>query len=156
MRMTDHGQVAMDLPNTRLWRDDPRPKASSPLIIIPIVPSVPSCSKPSRCGLARAKHAAMLARRPTLTAPARAGVSEAQIRTKTLMEKERLRRAKLIDKKRPIQGLLGLHTRYGPSDRSTAQGGLCREASALPVTQPSRSLATGSIDNSPGGILLHR
>jgi hypothetical protein len=98
----------------------------------------------------------MLARRPTLTAPARAGVSEAQIRTKTLMEKERLRRAKLIDKKRPIQGLLGLHTRYRPSDRSTAQGGLCREASALPVTQPSRSLATGSIDNSPGGILLHR
>ena len=56
----------------------------------------------------------------------------------------------------PHVGLLGLHTRYGPSDRSTAQGGLCREASALPVTQPSRSLATGSIDNSPGGILLHR
>jgi hypothetical protein len=24
----------MDLPNTRLWRDDPRPKAGSPLIVI--------------------------------------------------------------------------------------------------------------------------
>jgi hypothetical protein len=36
----------MDLPNTRLWRDDPRPMASSPLIVIPIAPSVPSCSEP--------------------------------------------------------------------------------------------------------------
>jgi hypothetical protein len=77
----------MDLPNTRLWRDPSRPKASSPLIVIPIAPSVPSCSKPSRCGLARAEHAAMLARRPTLTAPARAGVSEAQIGTKKLVFK---------------------------------------------------------------------
>jgi hypothetical protein len=25
----------MDLPNTRLWRDDPRPMASSPLIVVP-------------------------------------------------------------------------------------------------------------------------
>jgi transposase len=29
------------------------------------------------------------------------------------------------------------------------------EAPALPVAQPSRSSATGSIDNSPGGIFLH-
>ena len=54
-----------------------------------------------------------------------------------------------------FRGLLRLHSRYGPSDRSTAQGGLCHEASARPVTRPSRSSATGSIDNSPGEIFLH-
>ena len=32
---------------------------------------------------------------------------------------------------------------------------LCHEASARPVTHPSRSLATGTIDNSPGGTFLH-
>src|SRR4029077_20448546 len=34
-------------------------------------------------------------------------------------------------------------------------GDLCHEASALPVTPPSRSSATRSIDNSLGGIFLH-
>src|SRR5437879_494590 len=52
---------------------DPRPKAGSPLIVIPTAPSVPACSKLSRCGLARSEYAARSARRPTLTAPARAG-----------------------------------------------------------------------------------
>ena len=47
------------------------------------------------------------------------------------------------------------HSRYGPMFRSTAQGGLCHEASAQPVAQPSRSSATRSIDNSPGGSFLH-
>ena len=60
-----------------------------------------------------------------------------------------------VDRKCPIQGLLKLHSRYGPSDRSVAQGDLCHEAPALPVAQPSRSSATGSIDNSPGGVFLH-
>ena len=55
-----------------------------------------------------------------------------------------------------FRGLLRLHSRYGPSDRSAAQGDLCHEAPALPVTQPNRSSATGSIDNSPGGIFPHR
>ncbi len=54
-----------------------------------------------------------------------------------------------------FRGLLGLHTRYGPSDRSAVQDDLCREAPAQPVTQPSRSPATRSIDNSLGGIFLH-
>src|SRR5262249_27819362 len=54
-----------------------------------------------------------------------------------------------------FRGLLELHSRYGPSDRSTAQGGLCHEASIRPVAQPNRSPATRSIDNSLGGILLH-
>ena len=63
----------MDLPNTRLWRDDPRPMASSPLIVVPTTTSVPPCSELSRCGLERPEYAARLGRRPTLTAPARAG-----------------------------------------------------------------------------------
>ena len=54
-----------------------------------------------------------------------------------------------------FRGLLRLHSRYGPPDRSAAQGDLCHKAPAPPVTQPSRSSATRSIDNSLGGIYLH-
>ena len=54
-----------------------------------------------------------------------------------------------------FRGLLRLHSRYGPLDRSTARGGLCHEASRRPVTRPPRSLATRSTDNSLGGIFLH-
>ncbi len=39
---------------------------------------------------------------------------------------------------------LRLHTRCGPPDRSTAQGGLCHEASVRPVTRQSRPSATRS------------
>ena len=42
-----------------------------------------------------------------------------------------------------------------PSSAVRTTGGLCREAPALPVTRPSRSPATRSIDNSLGGFLLH-
>jgi hypothetical protein len=55
-----------------------------------------------------------------------------------------------------FRGLLRLHTCYGPPDRSAAQGDLCHEAPALPVTRPSRSSATRSIDNSLDGFFLHR
>ena len=104
----------MDLPDTRLWRDDPRPKAGSPLIVIPIAPSVPSCSELSRYGLASSEHAARLARRPTLTAPARDDVSEPRVGTK----KRALRANKETDEgqriaalansltKSPIQGVI--------------------------------------------------
>ena len=51
-------------------------KRASPLIAIPTAPSVPSCSKLSRYGLARAEHAARLVRRPTLTVPARDDMGE--------------------------------------------------------------------------------
>src|ERR671912_3077981 len=44
--------------------------------------------------------------------------------------------------RRHFRGLLGLHSRYGPPDCSTAQGGLRHEASARPVTRPRRSSAT--------------
>ncbi len=55
----------------------------------------------------------------------------------------------------PFRGLLRLYTRYGPSIRSTAQGGLCRRASTRPVTQPHRLPATGPTDHYPGGTFTH-
>ena len=54
-----------------------------------------------------------------------------------------------------FRGLLRLHSRYGPSDCSTAQGGLCHEASIQSVARPNRSSATRAIDNSLGGTSLH-
>src|ERR1700730_7489052 len=55
-----------------------------------------------------------------------------------------------------FRGLLRLYSRYGPPDRSATQGGLGHEAPARPVTRPNRSSATRSIDNSLGGIFLHK
>ena len=40
-----------------------------------------------------------------------------------------------------FRDLLRLHSRYGPLDCSTAQGGLCHEASVQPVTRLNRSSA---------------
>src|ERR1700757_4906945 len=54
-----------------------------------------------------------------------------------------------------FRGLLGLHSCYGPLNCSTAHGGLCHEASTQMVAHPSRSSATGAIDNSPGGSYRH-
>ena len=53
-------------------RFEPRPKAGSPLIVIPDRTKRSHRAKPSRCGLARAEHAARLMRWPTLTALRRA------------------------------------------------------------------------------------
>src|SRR5438552_18605967 len=61
--------LSMDLPNTSLRRDDPRPKAGSPLIVIPTTTSVPPCSGLSRRGLETMEHEATAERRPALTAP---------------------------------------------------------------------------------------
>ena len=43
-----------------------------------------------------------------------------------------------------FRGLLRLHSNYGPLDRSTAQGGLCRRASIHPITRTNRLPATRS------------
>jgi hypothetical protein len=45
-----------------------------------------------------------------------------------------------------FRGLLRLHSRYGPPDRSATQGDFCHEAPAQPVTRPSRSSASGPIE----------
>ena len=52
---------------------------------------------------------------------------------------------------RPAQASLTLR----PAGSLSHLSDLCHEAPALPVTRPSRSSASGSIDNSPGGIFLH-
>ena len=54
-----------------------------------------------------------------------------------------------------FRGLLRVHSRYGPPDRSTALGGLGHEASTGSVTQAHCSSATGLTDNYPGGTCLH-
>jgi hypothetical protein len=54
-----------------------------------------------------------------------------------------------------FRGLHRLHSRYGPPGCSTAQGGLCHEASIRSVTQPNRSSATRPIDNYLSGTFLH-
>src|SRR5882672_6069864 len=103
-------------------------KAGSPLIVIPIAPSLPSCSKLSRYGLARSEHAARLARRPTLTAPARDDVSEPRVGTKkralrsnkeTDEGQKICRSANSLTKKSPIQGNRG---RSGEMVRQTLWG----------------------------------
>src|SRR6266852_5345107 len=115
---------------------DPRPKASSPLIAIPTAPSVPSCSKLSRYGLARAGHATRLVRRPTLTAPARDDMGEARVgtkkrlsdRTKKLTKDKRCAGGpKLLDKKSPIQGASGSN-REAESTDAPERGGLPRSS----------------------------
>ena len=87
-------------------------KAGSPQIVIPTASSAPSCSEPSRYGLARAEHAERLVRRPTLTAPARAGFAILRIgakkrdsrSNKETDEEKRCAALKPLDKKGSIQG----------------------------------------------------
>src|SRR6267378_7231974 len=98
MRMTHHGSGPWTHRIQGCGATDPRPKAGSPLIVIPIAPSLPSCSKLSRYGLASSEHAATLARRPTLTAPARDDVSEPRVGTK----KRALRSNKETDERQKI------------------------------------------------------
>jgi len=56
----------------------------------------------------------------------------------------------------PFRGLLRLHTRYGPSIRSAAQGDVCRRVSTRPVARPHRLPATGPTDHCPGGTCTHK
>ena len=72
----------MDLPNTRLWRDDPRPMASSPRTV-------------------------SLSRLRTFGASLQMSPNHRSAESKIS-----------VDRKRPIQGLLRLHSRYGPPGRS--------------------------------------
>ena len=90
------------------------PKAGSPLIVIATALSVPSCSKPSRYGLAKAKHAARLVRRPILTASARIDLSNARVgmKKRTLTSNQETDEGKRcaalansLTKKAPYKGL---------------------------------------------------
>src|SRR4249919_2990405 len=84
----------------------------------PIASSVPSCSEPSRYGLARAEHAERLVRRPTLTAPARAGFAILRVGAKKRVEtgQEKIAALKPLDKKDPIQGEVAIFNRSHYAD----------------------------------------
>jgi hypothetical protein len=55
---------------------------SSPLIVVPTTTSVPPCSGLSRRGLKTTERAARPEQRPTLTAPARAGLQHVWVGAK--------------------------------------------------------------------------
>ena len=104
-------------------------KASSPLIVIPTTTRMPACSGLSRRGLEATEPAARAERRPALTAPARAGLHHVWVGAKkrnsksnkeTGMKEVESHVKFMLDFKSPIQGLLRLHSRYGPPDCSTA------------------------------------
>jgi hypothetical protein len=86
------------------------PKAGSPLIVIATALSVPSCSKPSRYGLARAKHAARLVRWPILTASARIDFSDARVG----MKKRTLRSNQETDEGKRCAALANSLTKKAP------------------------------------------
>src|SRR6266481_1909101 len=86
------------------------PKAGSPLIAIATALSVPSCSKPSRYGLARAKHAARLVRRPILTASARIDLGDARVG----MKKRTLRSNQETDEGKRCAALANSLTKKAP------------------------------------------
>src|SRR3954468_7679092 len=171
MRMTASWfRSHVDRPNTRVWRDDPRPMASSPLIVdARLSPS--NLSSRLRTGSDDGTRAAtgIFGRRDRANRAAVPSVHIAMLTRLTRMEAKtpsarsgamavsgrEPSRPKSLDIRRPIQGLLRLHARYGPLDCSTAQGGLCHEAPAQSVARPGRSSATRSIDNSLGGTFLH-
>ena len=136
---------------------DPRPKAGSPLIVIPIAPR-PSGSKLSRCGGKGGACRKVGVRRPTLTASARAGVSEVRVGTKKRASRsnketdERSRYAgvpKLLDKQSPIQGTSGSN-REAESTDAPERGGLPR-SSACPWIEGSGSSPFGSGQPATGG-----
>ena len=124
----------------------------------------PPCSGLSRRGLETMEREASAERRQALTAPARAGFPHSWVGAKKRDSKANKNwdegsgecRELVLDFESLIQGLLGLYSRYGPPDRSAARGDLCHEAPTCSVTRASRSSASGSIDNSPGGTLLHK
>ena len=154
MRMTASWFGSLDPPNTRLWRDwYAHSNAGSPLIVIPTPSSGPACSELSRYGLASAERMERLVRRPTLTAPARAGYcgsgrrNRLSGRTKKPIKKERKFVAlKPLDNIDPIQGTSGTN-REAESTDAPARGGLLRsskEAGVMPVERRGQVTDVGS------------
>ena len=132
---------------------DPRPKASSPLIAIPTAPSVPSCSKLSRYGLARAEHATRLVRRPTFDSfcARRHGRSAGRDEETAFGSNKCV--PKLLDKQSPIQGTSGSNSEAESTD-APGRGGLLRssdEAGVMLVERRERAIAIGSGQPATGG-----
>ena len=73
---------------------------------------------PVKAGLARAEHEERLVRRPTLTGFCGAAVSKSVGRTKKRLRKKDVCVALPKPLTSPIQGLLGVHSRYGLHTRA--------------------------------------
>src|SRR4051794_589531 len=123
----------LDRPNTRVWRDDPRPMASSPLIVeARLSPTNLSSSlrtvsdSVARGGNRDGWSARAIQRRPCRQRSFRRSQRlEAKTRpagSERWSWPTREPRPEPLDTKRPIQGLLGFRWRYGLSDCSVAQG----------------------------------
>jgi hypothetical protein len=131
--------VLMDPPDTRLRRESPRaPTASSPRTRHPdhneraaVLGSIKARpGNDGACGQHRATAGldSPCARR----LPTRVGRGEEtgfQVEQRNRDEGSGECRQIVLDFEGLIQGPLGLHSRYGPPGCSTAQGGLCHEAS---------------------------
>ena len=138
--------------------------ASSPLIIVPTTTSVaavlvPVKARPGNDGACGQGRATADLDRPCARRPQHVWVGakkrDSESNKETGMKEVESGVKYMLDFKSPIQGLLGLHSCYGPSDRSAAQGRLRRRAPTQPVTRPSRLPASGPIDNYPGETLPH-
>jgi hypothetical protein len=124
---------------------DTRPHAGSPLNVIPTTSIGPPCSELSRHGLANAERVERLVRRPTLTAPARAGFAMLRVENEetdsrsnkeTDQESKKDRRS---DRLRRGQRLGGLFSRQWPipADRDRASPRLRRQSHGKLKTIPS-------------------
>src|SRR6266446_6013469 len=83
MRMHASWFGSYDPPDTRLRRESIVPRQRAPLgRVIPTTTSVPPCSGQSRRGLETPERAARPERRPTLTAPVRAGLQHVWVGAK--------------------------------------------------------------------------
>ena len=121
-------------------------KAGSPLIVIPTAPSGAVVLEAVKVWPGSAVYAARLGRRPTLTAPARAGFAILRVgakkqdsRSNKETDQERCAALKPLDKKCPIQGAafergtVGLSGKCGRWDRRSksrigkADGAACHE-----------------------------
>src|SRR5258708_7244756 len=111
------------------------PKAGSPLIVIATALSVPSCSKPSRYGLARPKHAARLVRRPILTPSARIDLSDPRVG----MKKRTLRSNQETDQGKRCAALANSLTKKAPYKGLGAESEEKRE--------PVSDIDTGVVDS---------
>jgi hypothetical protein len=93
---------------------DTRPHAGSPLNVIPTTSIGPPCSELSRHGLANAERVERLVRRPTLTAPARAGFAMLRVENEETDSRSNKETDQESKKDRRSDRLtIKTHTRFG-------------------------------------------
>jgi hypothetical protein len=135
-----HGSGHCDPPDTRLWRESLVPRQRAPLgRVIPTTTSVPACSGLSRRGLETTEREASAERRPTLTAPARAGFQHMWVGTKKRDSKSNKEtgdeergecREIALDFKGLIQGVAWKRRRGGEPSAAASLDGPCARCPA--------------------------